>query len=150
MKPKGARPGVGVGLFVLDDRDRFLLLRRAGSHGAGCWGLVGGHVEYGQTPQEAAAEEADQEVGLVVDPAEMELGPYTNDIFPVEGKHYVTLYASVRLPVGQVPVNREPHKCTDIGWFTLDSLPAPLFVPVANFARLGVRPPFTGWLAAPR
>ncbi len=136
------RPEIGVGLFVLDDSDRFLLLERAGSHGAGCWGLVGGHVEFGQSPQDAAADEAAQEVGLTLDPAEIVLGPYTNDVFPDEGKHYYTLFVSIRLPQGQVPRNLEPHKCARMDWFSFDRLPERLFIPVRNFLRQPVRPPF--------
>lgn len=137
-----ARPSVGVGLFLLDGEGRFLLMKRKGSHGEGCWGLVGGHLEHGYSPQRTAADEAMEEVGVALDPSEIALGPYTNDVFPDEGKHYVTLYASARLPVGQTPRNLEPGKCTDMGWFAFDAMPTPLFVPVANFLRQPFRPPF--------
>lgn len=137
------RPSVGVGLFVLNERREFLLLQRSGSHGEGCWGLVGGHLEGGATPQQTAADEAGEEVGLTLDPALIALGPYTNDLFPEEGKHYITLYAATRLPAGQVPWNREPHKCRQFGWFSFDRLPSPLFTPVRNLLRQPVLAPFT-------
>ena len=136
------RPKVGVGLFLLDDRNRFLLLRRRGSHGAGCWGLVGGHLEYGQSPQQAAVAETAEETGVSLDPAAVRLGPYTNDLFPDEGKHYVTLFASAVLPPGQQPRIMEPHKADAMGWFTFDRMPDPLFVPLGNFLSEGHRPPF--------
>lgn len=140
--PAPERPRIGVGLFLLDGRDRFLLLRRRGSHGAGCWGLVGGHLEYGQTPQQAAVAETSEEAGVALDPGSVALGPYTNDVFPVEGRHYVTLFASARLPAGQVPRIMEPHKADAMDWFGFDRLPDPLFVPLRNFLAQGNRPPF--------
>ncbi len=54
----------------------------------------------------------------------------------------MTLYVSARLPRGQVPYNREPHKCSGFGWFTFDRLPSPLFLPVRNFLKQPVRAPF--------
>jgi 8-oxo-dGTP diphosphatase len=138
------RPKIGVGLFLIDDRDRFMLLLRQGSHGAGMWGLIGGHQEYGKSPQQTAVDEAYEETGVVLDPAEIALGPYTNDVFDGEdeGKHYVTLFVSARLPKGQTPVNREQEKCDAMDWFTFDALPDRLFLPVGNFVKQGVRPPF--------
>jgi 8-oxo-dGTP diphosphatase len=141
--PPGQRwPGVGVGLFLHDACGRFVLMRRRGAHGAGTWGLVGGNNEYGQSPQEAAADEALQEVGVELDPAEIALGPFTNDFFPDEGKHYVTLFVSARIPEGAAPSIREPHKCSEIGMFSFDDLPGPLFVPFRNFLGQRLRPPF--------
>jgi len=136
------RPKVGVALFLLDPGGRFHLLCRQGSHGAGKWGLVGGHLEYGSNPRQTACEEAFEELGVTLDPAEVALGPYTNDVMADEGKHYVTLFASAWLPPGQVPFNKEPHKCSAFGTFGFDALPSPLFLPFENFVAQGVRPPF--------
>lgn len=136
------RPEIGVGLFLFDASGRFHLLQRFGSHGAGKWGLVGGHHERWRTPQQTACDEAFEELGVILDPAEVALGPYTDDQMPDEDKHYVTLFCSAVLPAGQVPENREPHKCTAFGTFGFDDLPSPLFLPVENFLRQTVRPPF--------
>ncbi len=141
LVPKVAPPGrplVGVGLFVLDDEDRFILLRRRGSHGAGTWGLVGGHLEHGQSPEEAAVAEAREEMGLDLDPASLRRIPhYTSDVFADEGKHYVTLYLHVRLPEGQVPAILEPHKIDLWSWSSWHVMPEPLFLPLVNL-RLAV------------
>ena len=139
------QPRVGVGLFVhrgSGDGLRFLLMLRHGAHGAGTWGLVGGKLEFGETPRSTAVDEALQEVGLILDPAQVALGPYTNDVFADEGKHYVTLYASVPMPEGQEPRLMEPHRCLEIGWFGFSDMPGPLFLPLRHFLRQPVRPPF--------
>lgn len=46
-------PRVGVGVLIF--RNGLLLLgKRSGSHGAGDWSAPGGHLEYGETPQQRA------------------------------------------------------------------------------------------------
>jgi 8-oxo-dGTP diphosphatase len=138
------RPKIGVALFLFDAYGRFLMMKRMGSHGEGAWSLVGGHLELGKTPEETAADETWEELGIVLDPKEIKRGPYTNDVFDGkdEGKHYVTLFMSTRLPSGQIPKNMEQEKCEELAWFDFDNLPTPLFLPVSNFEKQAVRPPF--------
>ena len=86
-----ARPMVGVGVVVTRKSDgKVLLGKRKGSHGAGEWSFPGGHLEFGEEPEGCAAWELYEEAGLLLDNAHR--GPYTNDIFAEEGKHYITLY----------------------------------------------------------
>lgn len=131
----------GCSLFVLRGAE-FLMLRRAGSHGAGCWALPGGKIDFGETVSQAAARECREEVGLVVRPEDIALGPVTNDIFLAEDKHFLNVWCSVVMPEDQQPRNMEPHKASDLAWFTWDTLPAPLFTPVRSFQTQPLRPPF--------
>ena len=70
-------------------KDEVLLGKRRGSHGAGTWALLGGHLEFGETVEVCALREAEEETGLKVQI--LRQGPYTNDAMPAEGKHYVTV-----------------------------------------------------------
>ena len=147
--PLPKHPRVGVGLFLIRD-NAALFLRRAGAHGAGSWGLVGGHLEFGESPEECAARECREESGIVVDPAEIVAGTFTNDVFHDEGKHYITIFCSALLPPGQEPVNMEPDKIAEFRWFDLGKdandlgcLPDNLFLPVTNLLRQKLRPHFT-------
>jgi 8-oxo-dGTP diphosphatase len=130
------RPLIGVGVIVMRD-DRVLLGRRKNSHGAGTWQFPGGHLEWHESIEGCARREVLEETGLQI--ANLRRGPYTNDIFPEEGKHYVTLYVLADGDGGE-PVVREPDRCDRWGWFPWHDLPAPRFIPLANLLAQGFDP----------
>lgn len=129
-------PRVGVGVIVVRD-GRVLLGERRGSHGAGSWALPGGHLEFGEDVAHCAARELAEETGLVATGFDAAL--YTSDVFEAEGRHYVTLFV-VATGVQGEPRVREPDKCSGWHWCEWDSLPAPLFAPLATLVRSGWRP----------
>ena len=59
-------PKVGVGVVAVQD-GRLLLVRRAVEPGRGLWALPAGYVDAGEDPRVAAAREAQEETGLVVE-----------------------------------------------------------------------------------
>ena len=132
----GVEPKVGVGVIVRRS-GRVLLGRRKGAHGAGTWQFPGGHLKYGESVQECARRELREETGLLLE--ELQLGPYTNDIFDEENRHYITLYAIGDLLKGD-PELREPEKCEAWRWFEWSALPRPLFLPIQNLLKLGYDP----------
>jgi 8-oxo-dGTP diphosphatase len=126
-------PRVGVGVIVM--RGELVLLgERKGSHGAGTWALPGGHLEFGESIEECAAREVREESGLVVHA--FARGPYTNDLFTSEAKHYVTLFVTAHALVGE-PQVLDPHKCSAWLWFRWSELPQPLFQPLASLVSSG-------------
>ena len=140
---RGAGPIAGVGLALRDGGGRVLLLRRRGSHGEGTWGLVGGHVEWGRTPARAMADEALEEVGVVVDPdAIRPLAFVASTVFAREGRHYLTLFGEAALPAGAEPRLLEPDKADGLGWLAPGAPPSPLFPPYADLLA-------SGWGAIP-
>jgi ADP-ribose pyrophosphatase YjhB (NUDIX family) len=60
------KPLVGVGVLIQDD-DKYLLIRRAAEPDAGLWSIPGGMVELGERAKEAAKREALEETGLEVE-----------------------------------------------------------------------------------
>lgn len=117
-------PLVRVGLAVLIVRDgKFLMLKRRGSHGAGTWAPPGGHVEFGETFEETAAREAEEETGLKL--TNIRFGTVTNDPLLSENKHYVTIWMIAEAS-GHEQI-MEPEKCDGLLWCDVTSLPSPLF-----------------------
>jgi 8-oxo-dGTP diphosphatase len=128
---------VGVAAVVREG-GRILVLRRAGAHGAGTWGLPGGHQEFGESPEDTAVRETFEETGLVVRPT-ARLG-FTDDPMPEIGRHYVTLFVGCARLDGE-PRLREPEKATDLAWLTPEELRArrgELFAPLGRFLDAGL------------
>lgn len=115
---------VGAGVVIIKD-GKTLLAKRKGAHGAGMWGSMGGHVEFGESPMETCIREAREELGI-------EIG---NLVFVTcmnllrEGKHYLDVSFTAELISGE-PTIQEPERIEEIGWYPLDDLPVPLFEPV--------------------
>src|SRR3954453_12040434 len=63
-------PKIAVGVAVFRD-DALLLVRRIMEPGRGKWALPGGWVDAGQDPRDAAAREALEEAGVVVEVREI-------------------------------------------------------------------------------
>jgi 8-oxo-dGTP diphosphatase len=82
-------PRVGVGVIVLHN-GLVLLGKRIGSHGAGTWAPPGGHLEFRESVEQCASREVLEETGLHIE--SVAPGPFTNDVFAPENKHYVTLF----------------------------------------------------------
>lgn len=127
------RPRVGVGVFVMR-QGKFLLGRRKGSHGAGEWALPGGHLEFGESIEACARREVLEETGLPIE--RVRPGPYSSDLFPETGRHYVTLFVIADASTGE-PELREPEKCEGWAWFRWSELPAPLFAPLRSLLQRG-------------
>jgi 8-oxo-dGTP diphosphatase len=128
------RPQVGVGVLVLRHEQthqsgQVLLGLRRGAHGAGTWSPPGGHLEFGEDPVACVRREALEETGITLEACEF-VG-VTNDVFEVEGRHYVTLFYKATTFSG-VPSVREPDKCDTWQWWSWDALPSNLFLPLSN------------------
>ncbi len=115
------RPQVGVGVVFIRD-GRVFLAQREGSHGDSTWASAGGHLEAGETLEECARREAEEELGVVV--GELRFLCVSNII--AYGKHYVDIEFLGDIG-NQVPRLAEPQGFSEFDWFLLDSLPHPLF-----------------------
>lgn len=125
------RPKVGVAIIVIKD-SRVLLGKRTGSHGSGTWQFPGGHLEYGERVEDCAKRELFEETGLTI--RHLRSGPYTNDFFKAEQKHYITLFVIADYDSGVLTV-KEPKKCEKWAWFNWSQLPEPKFLPIRNLIK---------------
>lgn len=126
-------PRIGVGVLVID-KGRVLLGKRKGSHGAGTWSAPGGHLEFGESIEDCARREVREETGLEI--TDIRFGPFTNNIFTAEQKHYVTIFVLASPAAGELK-NIEPDKCEGWEWFESTQLPEPLFPPLASLRQQG-------------
>jgi 8-oxo-dGTP diphosphatase len=121
----GQHVGVGMGIFVFKD-GKFLMQRRQGAHGTGAWSIPGGHIEFGESFEDTARREVKEETGL--DIKNIRFGAITNDYFPEEGKHYISVWMLCDWDKGTEYIT-EPDKCSAQAWHTFDDVPTPLFLP---------------------
>merc|ERR1712098_537708 len=98
VRPK--RPGLGCGVFVLSPSHPgcVLLGRRRGSAGSGTWALPGGHLEFGEEPEECAVREVMEETGLV--PQNVRCAAVTNTVRRGLDYHYFVLFMIAEVESG--------------------------------------------------
>lgn len=125
------RPKVGIATIVIKD-GKLLMGKRKGSHGSGTWSVPGGHLEFNETWEECSKRECFEETGVEIQNPAFYWA--TNDIMKEEGKHYVTIYMRAEYKKGQERIT-EPEKFLEVGWFDLNNLPGPRFVPLNNLLR---------------
>lgn len=130
------KPQVGTAIIIMND-DRVLLMKRKGPHGGATWSTPGGHLDFGESPEDCAAREAKEEVGL--DVTDIQFRCLTNDVFEETGKHYITIWMEGTAS-GEPFVGAE-DEVDELGWFSWDALPQPLFLPLQNLVKENSYPP---------
>ena len=123
---------IGVGLYILNKENQLLLGLRKSTHGKGTWCPPGGHLEFGESFEQAACRETKEETGLDISEKDVFVRGVTSDFFEETNKHYVTVHLLTCVFEGN-PKVCESDKCAEWRWFNLDSLPENLFLPVAHF-----------------
>jgi 8-oxo-dGTP diphosphatase len=130
-------PSVGVGVIIEKD-GQVLLLKRKNVHGAGSWSTPGGHLEYGESPEECAIREVKEETGVNI--GDVKFRAITNDFFEGSEKHYITIWMEGRHLSGKPFVNAA-NEASDVDWFAWDALPKPLFLSFRNLIEGRCYPP---------
>jgi 8-oxo-dGTP diphosphatase len=130
-------PRVGVGVIVRKG-DQVLLLRRKNVHGSGTWSTPGGHLDFQESPEACAIRETKEETDL--DIRSPHFVAVTNDVFPVEGRHYITLWMEAKYQSGE-PILNAPYESDAIGWFSWNELPSLLFIPLQHLVDGQCYPP---------
>ncbi len=129
-------PKIGVAAIIIRD-GKVLMNKRFGSHGSDKWSLVGGHLEWKESFENAARREVLEEVGLKVISSKMVT--VTNDIFESDDRHYITIYMLTEVEPGE-PEIKEPEHCQELRWASWDDMPQPLVICIENLLKQGYRP----------
>lgn len=85
-------------------------------------GLPAGHVEPGEPADAAAAREAEEETGVVVDPSDLVFAHVMHRRTPGEAEARVSFFFTADRWTGEA-VNAEPHKCAGLIWADPADLP---------------------------
>lgn len=120
-------PIVGVGVMILKE-GRVLLGRRKGAHGAGEYAFPGGKLENLEDILVCARRETLEECGVEFKDAHVH---YVSNVKEYAPKHYLHIGVIAEWASGE-PTAMEPEKCEAWGWYPLDALPSPMFIPCAN------------------
>jgi len=100
--------------------DKVLLSRRFNTgYEDGNYGLVAGCIDGDEPLTQAMAREAQEEVGVKIDPKDLVLKTVMHWREDVERLDF---FFEPKKWQGEIK-NMEPHKCDDLSWFPLDQLP---------------------------
>lgn len=114
--------GVGTGAIIFN-KDGTLFLAKRGKDSRNekhKWEFPGGSVEFGETLANALVREVREEYGFMIEV--VQLLDVVDHILPDEKQHWVSPTFLCRYKSGE-PRILEPHKCEEIGWFSLDTIP---------------------------
>jgi 8-oxo-dGTP diphosphatase len=117
-----ASPLVGAGAIIIE-AGRVVLVKRRHAPLAGEWSVPGGVLEVGEMVRAAAAREAREETGLVVEAGEL-LGDYDRVLRDAEGRvqyHYVLIDFLCRRVSGDLHAADDAE---EVRWFRREELPA--------------------------
>lgn len=110
---------VTVHLFFFREKQILVLRRFNTGYADGQYSLPAGHLDGNETVIEAAAREAQEEVGVRL---EAEHIRFSSVMHRLDGEERVDFFVEVQTWDGE-PVNAEPEKCDDIRWVNVDDLP---------------------------
>ena len=122
---KEHKPGVGLGVIIVNCNGKILILKRKGSH-APYYSIPGGHLELGETFEEGAIRETKEETDLdIIDPKVIAV---TNNLetYRNEGLHFISIVLLAENFSGDLKI-MEPEKHDELLWADPKKLPMPHF-----------------------
>lgn len=123
-------PQAACGAAIRDGEGRLLLVQRLTAPEAGCWGLPGGKIDFGEPAKVATAREISEELGITITIGE--IACLTETIGADDGQHWVAPVYHATIATG-TPMLMEPDKHGGWNWFALDDLPDALTTPTQQF-----------------
>ena len=125
--PKDFHPTVEVAGCFCEWEDKLLYLKRHADKPQGStWGLPAGKLEKGETPRQAAAREVEEEVGIRLDPADLQ--EVVKVYIRLENVDYI--FHTFRIRLQKAPsITLEAAAHTEAKWLTIDeALKLPLIL----------------------
>ena len=135
---------VTVHLFFFRGGQVLLIRRFNTGYADGQYSVPAGHLDGGETVIAAARREALEEVGVRIDPQDIE---FSSVMHRLNGDERVDFFVKILDWAGE-PVNAEPEKCDELRWVDVNDLPAntiPYIWQALNNHWQGIRFDEFGW-----
>ncbi len=111
-----------VFLYLKDGDNRILLAQRKNAgHEDGNYSLVAGHIEQGETAEQALIREVREEANLDLSHSNLRIVHVMQRQYPE--RTYFDVYITADSWEGELK-NMEPDKCSDLWWYADDDLPS--------------------------
>lgn len=120
----------GVFVSLEKEGEILLALRQNTGYNDGLYGLVGGHLEAGETFVQAVLREAKEEVGIEIDPVDLQ---QTHVMHRLDNIQTVNVFFRCTRWAKEIQ-NCEPEKCAGLTFFPKEALPETL----TSFIRDGI------------
>jgi 8-oxo-dGTP diphosphatase len=108
-----------VHLFLIRDNEVLLLRRFNTGYEDGNYSVPAGHLDGGEQVKSAAIREAREECGIEISPEDLEV---VGVMHRKSSDERIDFFVAATRWVGTI-TNNEPHKCDDLRWFSMDTLP---------------------------
>ncbi len=115
---------VGIGVILLKDK-KVLIGKRINSH-AQKYSIPGGHLEVGESFEEAAIREVKEETGITIRKPKVVAVTNNLETYKLEQLHYVSVILLARDFSGEAKT-MEPNKCEGWNWYDPTDIPKPHF-----------------------
>lgn len=109
-----------VYLLLVEDNKILLMKRYNTGFMDGWYSLPAGHLDGNETSRHGMAREAKEELGIYINPDDLEMKVNMHNIFPT--REVTEWFLTTNKYAGEIE-NKEPHKCSEIKFFPLSSLP---------------------------
>ncbi len=129
-------PRAAVAVIVIHE-ERILFGQRIVADNDFEWQIPGGWIRNGETPEQAAKREVEEETGLKL--VKLEFVAITNNIFSVRN-HSISLCFEAECSNPKELGLKEPEKCLGWQWNKWHEVDANLFLPLANLKKSDYRP----------
>jgi len=117
--------------LLLRKKNKILLMKRANGWMDGYYSLPAGHLDGGETIIHAMLRETYEEIGININENKLKV---IYVMHRLTDKEYIDFFLTTESWTG-VPKIKEPNKCSELKWFSLNSLPSNIVPHVKQFLK---------------
>ena len=128
-----AKPRISVCLCI-HKKGKILLHKRKGGNFNDTWAFPGGHLEFGESFEQCALRELQEEAGSIKT-TPPEFWTISNNVV-ADKKHYIVIFMKANWVEGEAEV-KEPEKCHCWEWFSKKKIPESIMPGIQDIINRG-------------